>query len=173
MTRVLPNHRLSGCILVFGRSLDCKSCEKHIRVSPAPAPRTWLCTESSLATAADSAPHLMDDLSRLVPLCCLAVHLEAPNLQHCSACDDEGMSAALACMAVQANEQSEHAVYLCTDRCSIPLPFAGLAWAAGIPGVLWLSTVLCLCTGLAHLATAAAPSGALVTPAIMSRVCCL
>ncbi len=27
MTRVLPNHRLSGWILVFGKSLDCRSCK--------------------------------------------------------------------------------------------------------------------------------------------------
>ena len=39
-------------------------------------------------------PHLMNNLSRLVPLCCLAVHLEAPNLQRCSACIDEEVSAA-------------------------------------------------------------------------------
>ena len=173
MTRVLPNHRLSGCILVFGRSLDCKSCEKHIKVSPACSPQNLAVHKEQPCYCSLQPPHLMDDFSRLVPLCCLAVHLEAPNLQHCSACDDEEMSAALACMAVQANEQSEHAVYLCTDRCSIPLPFAGLAWTAGISGMLWLSTVLCLSTGLAHLAAAAAPSGVLVTPASMSRVCCL
>ena len=37
MTRVLPNHRRSGCIRVLGSSLDCKSCRENSYSIPAQA----------------------------------------------------------------------------------------------------------------------------------------
>ena len=72
MTRVLPNHRRSGCIRVLGSSFDWRS---------------WTCyaVQSLLRLDWDTITtglqeHLVDDLSLLVPLCSVAVHLEASDL---------------------------------------------------------------------------------------------